>query len=123
MKQLQQIIISYNCIIWLCTSFCLQAQCPEQLFISHPNQITDFSTQYANCDSIFGSVVIEGFQTDKIKDLVGLQQIKYIGKNLFIGNHLNLKAITDWDQLGEIGGDLIISNNLSLEQVLSLIHI
>ena len=100
-------------------SFPLIAQCPENLFISTPEQLALFSREYPNCNEISGNVIIEGFGTNRMRHLDGLQQIQKISGSLFIGNHLSLNDLSALQNLEGIGKDVTIINNPSLMEISS----
>ena len=91
------------------------AQCPDNLFTVTEEQMEQLKTTYPNCTTILGDVIIDGFDTHRLKDLTAFQKIKSINGSLFIGNHLSLNDLNGWNQLEHLGGDLIIINNPGLE--------
>lgn len=117
------LLIFLECFLLLFIPSKLLGQCPHNLFIGSQTQLTTFLSTYPNCTTITGNLTIEGYNTDRIKDLSAFHQIKRIDGNLFIGNHLSLEILNGLQQLESIGGDLIISNIPTLKNVGDLLNL
>jgi hypothetical protein len=111
------ILITFLIPLSLSSQSCL----PEGIIFSTQQEIDDFQFNYPGCSYIGGDVLISG---DDINNLLGLSSIDSIGGDLGIGwyywSNPQLASIIGLDNLSFIGGNLYIEENTSLLNLIGL---
>ena len=111
-------VILFSNLLLFVHSYSL-AQCPDNLFISSEEQLTQWVMDYPNCKVLSGNLTLEGYGTDRLQNLDALQQIKSIKGSLFIGNNLALNNLDGLSEIETVVGNVTISNNPSLKELKS----
>jgi len=95
------------------TATCTASACNigDQI-ISTQQELIDFTTTYASCDSLFGSLEITG----TVSDLSLLSSISFISGNLEISNNSVLSSLTGFGSL-EVLSSLFLSSNSALTSI------
>lgn len=100
-----------------------QSCLPNGILFSNQAAVDNFQVNYPGCTEIEGNVIING---SDISNLNGLNVLTSIGYNLVIGSisqsgmNPNLTSLTGLDNVTFIGGNLYIQNNLVLENLAGL---
>lgn len=81
------------------------------------SDIDSFPQKFVGCDSIYGDLTISGAD---ITNVDSLQQLSYIGGNLFITGNLNLISLKGLSNITVVDGSLSIASNDSLTTISGL---
>ncbi len=121
-----------------------RAQCPlpGDYRLSTQAQINDFLLEYPDCEELDGNLTIGQFiqpvstdindltgfknlkrvngdfrlrEVDNIELFDGLQNIEFIGGDLYIASNDNLRNLSTFEKLDSIMGDIRLSNNSSID--------
>ncbi len=93
------------------TLLCGNTTCPTgNITLSNQIDVNAFVQAYPTCDTIFGSLTIQG----SVNDISGLINIIYVEGSLIIQNTSSLNEIEGLTNINAIGGNLGVTNNQSL---------
>ncbi|MFK7933089.1 MAG: MopE-related protein, partial [Saprospiraceae bacterium] len=94
--------------------------CEGDIELTTQTEVDNFATQYPDCDTFTGSLIIQSDANDPITNLNGLTQITRIDGFLFINQCNELTDLTGLDNLTFIGTQLAVSENQNLTSLTGL---